>query len=175
MCCAESLSRVWLFATSWTVACQVPLSMGILQARTVESVAMPCSRGCSRPGDWTQVSHVAGRFFTVWATIAKSPLFPCSSFSSVLCKPHHLVCSIWPSLSRAICFILSWLHAIDVQDLEPTYIWRFVVYRGLHIEKHTLIEKSRVHSFGRSSAVFVKYEQPWKLRVVKEKRIHWKK
>ena len=28
------LSRVQLFATPWTVACQAPLSMGILQART---------------------------------------------------------------------------------------------------------------------------------------------
>ena len=102
MCCAESLSHVWLFGTSWTVACQVPLSMGILQARTVELVAMPCSRGCSRPWDRTQASHVVGRFLTVWDTIAKSPLSPCSTFSSVLCKRHHLVCSIWPSLSRAI-------------------------------------------------------------------------
>ena len=34
LCCAESLSRVWLFATLWTVALQAPLSMGILQART---------------------------------------------------------------------------------------------------------------------------------------------
>ena len=44
------------------------LSMGILQARVLEWVAMPSSRGSSQPWDPTQVSHIAGRFFTVWAT-----------------------------------------------------------------------------------------------------------
>ena len=34
------LSRVGLFATPWTVAYQVPLSVGILQARILEWVAM---------------------------------------------------------------------------------------------------------------------------------------
>ena len=47
--------------------CQAPLSMGILQARILEWVAMPSSRGSSQPRDWTQVSCIAGRFFTVWA------------------------------------------------------------------------------------------------------------
>ena len=41
---------------------------GILQARMLEWVAMPSSRGFSHPRDWTQVSCVAGRFFTFWAT-----------------------------------------------------------------------------------------------------------
>ena len=43
----RSLSHVQLFATLWTVALQVPLSMGILQARILEWVAMPSSRGSS--------------------------------------------------------------------------------------------------------------------------------
>ena len=29
---------------------------------------MPFSRGSSQPSDQTQVSHIAGGFFTVWAT-----------------------------------------------------------------------------------------------------------
>ena len=41
---------------------------GILQARTLEWVAMPSSRGSSWPRDGTQVSHIAGGFFTLWAT-----------------------------------------------------------------------------------------------------------
>jgi len=52
-------------ATSWTVACQAPLSMGILQARILEWVAMSSSRGSSQPRDQTQVSHITGRFFTI--------------------------------------------------------------------------------------------------------------
>ena len=52
--------------TPWTVAHQAPLSMGTLQARILHWVVMPSSRGSSQPRDGTQVSHIAGRFFTVW-------------------------------------------------------------------------------------------------------------
>ena len=41
---------------------------GILQARMLEWVAFPFSRGSSQPRDWSQVSHIAGRFFASWAT-----------------------------------------------------------------------------------------------------------
>ena len=41
---------------------------GVLQARMLEWVAIPSYRGSSLPRDQTQVSHTAGRFFTVWAT-----------------------------------------------------------------------------------------------------------
>ena len=41
---------------------------GILQARTLEWIAIPFSRGSSWPRDWTQVSYIADRFFTIWAT-----------------------------------------------------------------------------------------------------------
>ena len=37
---------------------------GILQARILEWVAVPFSRGSSQPRDQTQVSHIAGGFFT---------------------------------------------------------------------------------------------------------------
>ena len=40
---------------------------GILQARILEWVAFPLSRVSSQPRDWTQVSHIAGGFFTSWA------------------------------------------------------------------------------------------------------------
>ena len=59
------LSRVRLFGTPWSVAHQAALFMGILQARMLEWVAMPSSRGPSQPRDRTQVSHIAGRCFTV--------------------------------------------------------------------------------------------------------------
>ena len=39
----------------------------ILQARILERVAMPSSRGSSQPRDQTQVSCIAGEFFTSWA------------------------------------------------------------------------------------------------------------
>ena len=40
---------------------------GILQARILQWVAFPFSRGSSQPRDRTQVSRIAGEFFTNWA------------------------------------------------------------------------------------------------------------
>ena len=41
---------------------------GILQARILEWLAIPFSRGFSQPRDGTQVFRIAGRFFTRWAS-----------------------------------------------------------------------------------------------------------
>ena len=62
------LSHVQLFASPWTVAHQAPLSIGTLQERILEWVAMSSLQGSSQPRDWTQVSLIAGRFFTDGAT-----------------------------------------------------------------------------------------------------------
>ena len=46
---------------------------GIFQTRILEQVAFPFSRGSSQPKDWTQVSRIAGGFFTRWATREAQP------------------------------------------------------------------------------------------------------
>ena len=117
-CCAvlcasvqfSSVARVHLFATPWTVAHQAPLSVRILQARILEWIAMPSSRGSSQPRDWTEVSRIAGRFFTAWATIViwwniyglcpqflkqglkKFNLFFCACFRNFFCVRNVFVC-----------------------------------------------------------------------------------
>ena len=52
------------------VDCSLPGSSihGILQARILEWVAISFSRGSSQPRNQTQVSHIAGRHFTLQAT-----------------------------------------------------------------------------------------------------------
>ena len=54
------------------VSCSLPGSSvrGISQARILEWIAVSFSRGSSWPRDWIQVSCIAGRFFTIWATAA---------------------------------------------------------------------------------------------------------
>ena len=52
----------------WTVTCQAPLSMEIIQARILEWIAYPFSKGSSQPRNRTVVSCIVGRFFTSWAT-----------------------------------------------------------------------------------------------------------
>ena len=44
---------------------------GILQARILEWVAYPFSRGSSQLRNWTGVSYIAGGFFTNWAIRGK--------------------------------------------------------------------------------------------------------
>ena len=46
----------------------IAIKARILQARILEKVAVPVSRGSSQPRIQTQVSCIAGAFFTVWAT-----------------------------------------------------------------------------------------------------------
>ena len=50
--------------------CSLPGSSthGISQARILEWVTIPFSRGSSRPRDQTRASRTAGRFFTTWVT-----------------------------------------------------------------------------------------------------------
>ena len=53
------------FVTSWTVACQAPLSVhGISQVKILKWVAISFSRGSSWPRDLTCVSRIVGGFFT---------------------------------------------------------------------------------------------------------------
>ena len=59
----KSLSRVRHFVLSMGYTVH-----GILQARILKWVAFPFSRGSSQPRDGTQVSRIAGGFFTSWAT-----------------------------------------------------------------------------------------------------------
>ena len=61
--------------------CSLPGSSirGIFQARVLEWVAVSFPRRSSQPRDWTQVSCMAGRRFTIWATREDS-LFTLSYF-----------------------------------------------------------------------------------------------
>ena len=46
---------------------------GILQARILEWVAISFSRETSQPRNWTQVSRIAGKYFTDWAIWEAQP------------------------------------------------------------------------------------------------------
>ena len=65
LCCAQSCPT-----PCDPMDCSPPGSSvhGILQARKLVWVATPSFRGSSQPRDWTQVSHIADRFFTSWAS-----------------------------------------------------------------------------------------------------------
>ena len=63
---------------------------GILQTRILEWVAFTLSRGSSQPRGQTQVSHIAGGFFTSWATREAH-----SQTEQLLNKLHYLIVYIY--------------------------------------------------------------------------------
>ena len=84
-----------------SVAHQAPLSMGILQARILEWVAMSSSRGSSQPRDWTRVSHTIDRFFTIWA-IREAQRKPKKDWSEVKSLSHvQLFATPWTVAHQA--------------------------------------------------------------------------
>ena len=96
---------------------------GILQARILEWVAIPFSRGSSWPRDQTRVSHIAGRFFTNWTTICMNvffyifkkksvPLYLVSAkLFSVVNNPHIL-------LALQNKKFISWSHCMSSVDQQ---------------------------------------------------------
>ena len=102
-----------------------PTVHGILQARILEWVAFPISRGSSQPRDRTQVSCIAGRFFTSWATREAQELlewvaYPFSCVSSwPRNRTHHMqfffhsigcllvLLMIFFAVQKLLCLIMS--------------------------------------------------------------------
>ena len=129
------LSPVQLFVTPWTIAHQAPLSMKILQARILEWFAMPSSRGSSQPKDRTQVSCIAGRFFTVWATRKWTPppdLLPKSPSNEELtwfwkcCQQTAVSCHTTQGLLEAEhCLVQD--HILSQSGPHPMIGW----YKGI--------------------------------------------
>ena len=76
-----------LFVTHWTVASQIPLSMGFLRQEILEWVVISYFRGFSQPRDHTCISCVsciACGFLTCWAIGEGQFLNKCLSVKSLL-------------------------------------------------------------------------------------------
>ena len=91
--------------TLWDlIDCSLPGSSvhGIIQARILEWVALPFSRGSSQPRDWTRISCdscIAGRFFT-----AESPEKP------LLCHTReNKAPKSWFHFYLSIFMVMTWV------------------------------------------------------------------
>ena len=74
--------------------CSLPGSSvhGILRARILEWVAMPSSRESFQPRDWTWVSCIEGRLFTIWAT-REAPLLV-KALTNPIMGPTPKICMV---------------------------------------------------------------------------------
>ena len=107
-CAVCLLSHVRLFATPWTVACQAPLSMGILQARILVWVAMPSSRS----------------IYTTMSKITNGNL-PCDSGNSnqgsVTTQRGRMRREVGGRFKREQAYVYLWLIHVDVQQKPTQY------------------------------------------------------
>ena len=87
--------------------------MGIVQARTLEWVAISSSRGSSPPRDGAHVSHIAGRFITT-----APPRKP------VLCEQSVLNSYQWSRTTACLLHPSSFLHAFYLLDTLPQFTFR---------------------------------------------------
>ena len=111
VCVCQSLSRVLLFATSWTVARQALLSMEFSRQEYWYGLPFP-SPGDPPDQGLTHISCIAGRFLTVWAT-REAPhrcCFP-STQEPKLLQPYDL-----PSEAKTLG--PPWLSALSWQRKE---------------------------------------------------------
>ena len=137
---------IWLFFFSWNnfmyytieIICSMFLSLsvmpdvsvtpkdcsppgspvhGILQTRILEWVSIPFSRGSSRPRDWTQVFHMIGRFFTIWASReAPYAAYCCLIWISLII--FTLLLSKWVEI--VLPYFVGIIH-VKVKTKEATY------------------------------------------------------
>ena len=123
--------------------CSLPGSSvwGIFQARVLEWVAISFSRGSSQPRDWTWVSHIAGRCFTVWATrevqykfkvtfigvVSNHVILSSTNLLLLTCiSDNHWICSYHLKLLHSLlesitCFVIPYLTRTLWQTLEIIY------------------------------------------------------
>jgi len=118
------VSCVQLFETPWTITHQASLSMEFSRQEYWSGLSLPSPGDSSWPRDQTQISCVAGRFFTVWATReALNLLRNCSivflTISSVQLLSHvWLFATPWITARQASLSITSSRSSLKLTSIE---------------------------------------------------------
>ena len=98
---------------------------GIFQARILERVAIPFSRGSSQPRNQTRVSCIAGRFFTIWATKVGPREFLFLTSSQVMLLLLGTLGSMLLSLSSIAIQVLIYNMLSNSMDINISFDFLF--------------------------------------------------
>ena len=99
---------------------------GILQTRILEWVAIPFSKGsCYNPEtwDWTQVSCVVGRLFTIWATREAQISIENGHISYLCLKYEPVFYILWTFFSRGR-IISNWIWPQEICLVQQDFVFR---------------------------------------------------
>ena len=98
---------------------------GTSQARILEWVAIPFSRGSSQPKDQIQVSCIAGKFFTIWAT--REPLI------------HNKIpiCLQWRSWRKQHPILSVHITTVEHWGGKMIHIKTYISKKETQLEKYT--------------------------------------
>ena len=100
---------------------------GILQARILEWVALPFSRGSSQPRDWTQVSLIAGGFFNSWATRGAQEYWSGEPIPSLVDLPNPgIQLGSKVSSKYHLNQIWVWLELLGHSEAKAVNLWNHV-------------------------------------------------
>ena len=97
--------------------------MRILQAKILEWVSMPSSRGSSQPRDQTQVSCIAGGFSTIWVTrwwLNQVTLQTFGCYYLCSCFSIHVGLFLF---SLAVIMITSWWYVLTFSCFLDLFLW----------------------------------------------------
>ena len=145
---------------------------GILQVQILEWVAIPFSRGSSQPRDQTQVSRIAGRFFTSWVTredqeycceqsILLERIFQSQESNQGLLHGRRILyqltyqgsCSV-QSLSRVRLFATPWIAASQASlsitnfRISPMWTKKYDAFSYIKTMKKIILSSKIKYLFG---------------------------
>ena len=123
--CTQSLSRVWLLAAPWTVAHQVPLSMGFSR----KWVAVSFSRGSSWPRDGAHISCISCIGDWIFFSPLKPPktnkiLLPSTSTDVTLYVYKMLFYFLFSNNPHTICMMNIIIPILYIEGIEA--LWEVV-------------------------------------------------
>ena len=105
---------------------------GILQARILEWVAIPFSRGSSRPRNWTCISCIAGRFFTTEPPGKRLEWIVCRKTNCQRCFQLSLtkILNIWQKIKLdGILIVFRILYSIDQWSTDASAILTHLILK----------------------------------------------
>ena len=122
--------------------CMLPGSSvhGLLQARILGWVAIPLPGGFSWPRDWTRVSCITGRFFTIWATSEALGGYEGGNKCETFILKQFQTC-------QAYSFSFSFLYPRQISVLYYSWTWTYMLFINTWDSDYSCVQRGKLLSY----------------------------